>query len=40
MDSGTWVTEALPASVGMMQFMFTVGLDVNGYGRVDLVTGG
>lgn len=37
---GEWVTEVIPASEGLQQFMFSVALDVNGDGRLDIVSGG
>ena len=37
---GEWVTEVIPASKGLQQFMFSAALDVNGDGRMDIVSGG
>ncbi len=37
---GGWVTEALPASVNVMQWMFAVPMQVDGRHGVDLVAGG
>lgn len=40
MDAEGWETEIISASKGAQQFMFSVGLDVNGDGRSDIVSGG
>ncbi|MFP6614863.1 MAG: VCBS repeat-containing protein, partial [Candidatus Hydrogenedentota bacterium] len=40
MNPDAWETEIIPVSEGMMQFMYSLPLDVNQDGRVDLVTGG
>lgn len=40
LNPDAWSTELLQASEKRMQFMFVLPMDVNGDGRIDLVTGG
>ncbi len=40
LNATKWTTQALPASVGVMQWMFVVPLQVDGKNGVDIVAGG
>ena len=40
MNPEAWVTEVIPASKDRMQYMYSIPMDVNGDGRMDLISGG